>query len=141
MAQIKGCFWHYILQCFILTVGVVFSVLVNYVSISVVRKTQKECSTVLIINQGKSMIKCKCLKIAMQLFSFWLLYGFIFDLLLDYITVMVSIKRLEDIVCLCKSAASLQEENRCVSNTGPLLSRISFFFFLQNTCYSLCISI
>lgn len=83
----------------------------------------------MIINQEKSMIKCKCLKIAMQLVTFWLLYGFVFDLLLDYITVMVSIKRLEGIVCLHKSAASLQEENRCVSNKGPLLSRISFFFF------------
>lgn len=74
------------------------------------------------------MIKCKCLKIAMQLFTFWLLYGFVFDLLLDYITVMVSVKMLEGMVCLHKSAASLQEENQCVSNKEPLLSRISFFF-------------
>lgn len=42
MAQIKGCFWHYILQYCILTVGGIFSVLVNYISISVVQKTQKK---------------------------------------------------------------------------------------------------
>lgn len=117
----------------------IFSVLVNYISISVVQKTQKEHGTVLIINQEKSMIKCKCLKIAMQLFTFCLLYGFVFDLLLGYIPVMVNIKWVEDIVCLHKSAASLQEENWCVSNTGLLLSRISLF--PSNTCYSLCISI
>lgn len=104
--------------------------MVNYIPISIVQKTLKEHNTILSINKGKSVVKCKCLKIAMELFTFWLLYGLIFDWLLGYITVMVNIKWLEDIVCLRKCATSLKEENGYVFNTGLLSmsSRISLFF-------------
>lgn len=113
--------------------GGIFSVLVNYIPISIVQKTLKERNTILSINKAKCVVKCKCLKIAMELFTFWRLYGLIFDWLLDYITLMVNIEWLEDIVCLHKCAASLKEENGCIFNTGLLLSRISFFS-PKNTC-------
>lgn len=47
------------------SVGGIFSVLVNYISLNIVQKTLKEHNIILIINKDKSMIKCKCLKIVM----------------------------------------------------------------------------
>jgi len=49
--------------------------LVNCISINIVLITLKVHLTVLIINQENSIIKCMCLKIAMELFTYSIFYG------------------------------------------------------------------